>query len=97
MPFEGTTKRKELHGTTSIQALCGSWGDKVDGAKFHAYKFEFNCNIVSEIYSGFVLLLGSKLDDDVGNVELDLHLVSKSVKASVISCGQVDLDAKQVQ
>ncbi|PNY04416.1 endoribonuclease dicer 3a-like protein, partial [Trifolium pratense] len=91
----GTTKRKELHGTTSIQALCGSWGDKLDGAKFHAYKFEFKCNIVTEIYSGFVLLLESKLDDDVGNLELDLYLISKYVKTSVISCGQVYLDAEQ--
>ncbi|KAK2391994.1 dicer [Trifolium repens] len=93
----GTTKRKELHGTTSIKALCGSWGDKLDGAKFHAYKCEFKCNIVSETYSGFVLLLESKLDDDVGNLELDLYLISKYVKTSVISCGQVDLDADQVK
>lgn len=92
----GTTKRKELHGTASVRALCGSWGDKPDGAKFHAYKFEFKCNIVSEIYSGFVLLVESKLDDDVGNIELDLYLISKMVKTSVISCGQVDLDAEQV-
>ncbi|KAJ1382263.1 Ribonuclease III domain [Sesbania bispinosa] len=92
----GTTKRKELHGTTSIRSLCGTWDDKLDGAKFHAYKFEFTCNIVSEIYSGFVLLMESKLDDDVGNIELDLYLVSKTVKASVSSCGQVDLDAEQM-
>ncbi|TKY74839.1 Endoribonuclease Dicer-like 3a [Spatholobus suberectus] len=92
----GTTKRKELHGTTNIRALSGAWGDKLDGDKFHAYKFEFTCNIVSEIYSRFVLLIESKLDDDVGNVELDLYLVSKIVKASVSSCGQVDLDAEQM-
>ncbi|XP_019435974.1 PREDICTED: endoribonuclease Dicer homolog 3b-like [Lupinus angustifolius] len=92
----GTTKRKELHGTTSIRALCGTWGDKLDGTKFHAYKFDFTCNIVSEIYSGFVLLVESKLDDDVGNMEVDLYLISKMVKASVSSCGQVDLDAEQM-
>ncbi|TKY74841.1 Endoribonuclease Dicer-like 3a [Spatholobus suberectus] len=92
----GTTERKELHGTTNIRALSGAWGDKLDGAKFHAYKFEFACSVVSEIYCGFVLLIESKLDDDVGNVELDLYLVSKIVKASVSSCGQVDLDAKQM-
>ncbi|XP_027190700.1 endoribonuclease Dicer homolog 3a isoform X2 [Cicer arietinum] len=92
----GTTKRKELHGTASIQALCGSWGDKVDGAKFYAYKFDFKCNIAHELYSGFVLLMESKLDEDVGNLELDLYLISKTVKASVISCGQVDLDSEEV-
>lgn len=97
LAFEGTTKRKELHGTANICALSGAWGDKLDvEARFFAYKLEFTCSIVSEIYSGFVLLVESKLDDDVGNIESDLYLVSKVVKASVSSCGQVDLDAKQV-
>ncbi|XP_047170030.1 endoribonuclease Dicer homolog 3a isoform X2 [Vigna umbellata] len=93
----GTTKRKELHGTANICALSGAWGDKLDvEARFFAYKLEFTCSIVNEIYSGFVLLIESKLDDDVGNIESDLYLVSKVVKASVSSCGQVDLDAKQM-
>ena len=96
MAFAGTTKRKELHGTASICALCGTWEDKLDGAKFHAYRFDFACNIVSEIYSGFVLLVEAKLDDDVGNIELDLYLISKIVKASISSCGQVYLNAEQV-
>lgn len=94
--FKGSTKRKELHGTVGIRTLHGTWTDKVDGALFHAYKFDFMCNIVNELYSGFVLLLESKLDDDVGNIELELHLVSKTVKTSVSSCGQVHLDAEQV-
>lgn len=97
LTFEGTTKRKELHGTANIRALNGAWGDKLDdAARFFAYKLEFACSIVSEIYSGFVLLIESKLDDDVGNIDSDLYLVSKTVKASVSPCGQVDLDAKQV-
>ena len=94
--FKGTTKRKELHGTTCIRALSGTWGEKVDGAIFQAYKFEFLCNIPGELYSGFVLLLETKLDDDVGNIELELYLVSKKVKSSVSFCGQVHLDAEQV-
>ncbi|XP_027354883.1 endoribonuclease Dicer homolog 3a [Abrus precatorius] len=92
----GTTKRKELHGTASIRALSGTWGDRFDGVKFHAYKFDFTCSIVNEMYSGFVLLIDSRLDDDVGNMELNLYLVSKIVKASVSSCGQVDLNAEQM-
>ncbi|KAK7351320.1 hypothetical protein VNO77_10675 [Canavalia gladiata] len=60
------------------------------------YKFEFTYSIVSEICSGFVLLIESKLAEDVGNMELNLYLVSKIVKASVSSCGQVNLDAEQV-
>lgn len=95
--FVGTTKRKELHGTTCIRALSGTWGEKLDGATFYAYKFDFSCNIISEIYSGFVLLIESNLDDDVGNIELELYLVSKTVKSSVSSCGKVYLDAEQVK
>ncbi|KAK2645038.1 hypothetical protein Ddye_020233 [Dipteronia dyeriana] len=92
----GTTKRKELHGTITIRALYGNWGENQNEVILHAYKFDFTCNIVSEIYSGFVLLIGSKLDDDVGNFELELYLVSKTVKAIVSFCGQVRLDAEQM-
>ncbi|KAB2077248.1 hypothetical protein ES319_A06G088000v1 [Gossypium barbadense] len=92
----GTTKRKELHGTTCIQALCGSWGEKSDDAVFFAYKFDFKCNIITVVYSGFVLLIESKLADDVGNTEMDLFLIGKMVKASVSSCGQVHLNAEQM-
>ncbi|OAY54204.1 endoribonuclease Dicer homolog 3 isoform X4 [Manihot esculenta] len=92
----GTTKRKELHGTTSVHALSGSWGENLDGATFYAYKFDFSCSIVKEIYSGFILLTESKLDDDVGNFVLDLYLVRKTVRASVSSCGQIHLDAEQI-
>jgi len=51
--FEGTIKRKgkELHGTANIRALSGAWGDKLDdAARFFAYKLEFACRILSEIY-----------------------------------------------
>ncbi|XP_052885493.1 endoribonuclease Dicer homolog 3a isoform X3 [Gossypium arboreum] len=92
----GTTKRKELHGTSCIQALCGSWGEKSDDAVFFAYKFDFKCNIITVVYSGFVLLIESKLADDVGNTEMDLFLIGKMVKASVSSCGQVHLNAEQM-
>uniref|UniRef100_A0A2N9FHP3 Uncharacterized protein n=1 Tax=Fagus sylvatica TaxID=28930 RepID=A0A2N9FHP3_FAGSY len=92
----GTTKRKELHGTTCIRALSGTWEEKVDGAIFQAYKFDFVCNIPQEHYSGFVLLLEKKLDDDVGNIEMELYLVSKMVKSSVSFCGQVHLEAEQM-
>lgn len=93
--LSGTTKRKELHGTSCIRALRGTWGEKLDGANFEAYKFEFSCN-VEETYSGFVLLVESKLDDDVGNIEVDLYLIAKMVKAYVSSCGKVHLTADQV-
>lgn len=86
-----------MHGTTSVHALSGSWGENLDGATFYAYKFDFSCSIVKEIYSGFILLTESKLDDDVGNFVLDLYLVRKTVRASVSSCGQIHLDAEQVK
>ncbi|KAL6271201.1 hypothetical protein ACE6H2_028112 [Prunus campanulata] len=91
----GTTKRKELHGTTCIRALCGTWGEKLDGEIFEAYKFDFFCNI-NETYSGFVLLIESELDNDVQNIEVDLQLISRMVKSSVSSCGKMHLSAKEV-
>ncbi|KAK9949128.1 hypothetical protein M0R45_004668 [Rubus argutus] len=76
---EHATKRKELHGKTSIRAMSGTWGEKLDGALFYVYKFDFSCDIVTELYSGFILLIESELADDVGNIELELYLVSKRV------------------
>ncbi|KAI4354367.1 hypothetical protein L6164_003236 [Bauhinia variegata] len=94
---DGTTKRKELHGTSSILALSGTWAVNPNGATFHAYKFDFSCNIIEEVYSGFVLLIESKLDYDVGNFELDLYLISKIVKTSVSSCEKLSLDEEQMR
>ncbi|XP_030538472.1 endoribonuclease Dicer homolog 3-like isoform X2 [Rhodamnia argentea] len=92
----GTTKRKELHGTTSIRALSGTWGEKTDGAIFEAYKFDFSSSIAGEFYCPFIFLIECKLDDDVANTEVDLYLLKKTVKASVSSCGQVQLDSEQM-
>ncbi|KAK7395386.1 hypothetical protein VNO78_15942 [Psophocarpus tetragonolobus] len=92
---EGTTKRKELHGTVSIHALSGGWASSQNGATFHAYKFDFSSN-TEEIYSGFVLLTGSKLDNDVGNIEKDLYLISKTVTSHVSSGGELYLNSEQM-
>ncbi|PIN18423.1 Ribonuclease III [Handroanthus impetiginosus] len=92
----GTTKRKELHGSISICMLSGTWGNKLDDTFFHAYKMDFSCNFPEIKYSSFVLLLETKLDDDVGNIEVDLYLLSKFVKASVSFSGQISLDSQQV-
>ncbi|KAI6679821.1 hypothetical protein NL676_033702, partial [Syzygium grande] len=92
----GTTKRKELHGTTSIRALSGAWGEKTDGAIFEAYKFDFSSSIAGEFYSPFILLIECKLDDDVAYTEVDLYLLKKTVKVLVSSCGQVEVDSEQM-
>lgn len=93
----GTTKRKELHGTTLIRALSGTWGEKTDdGAIFSAYKISFSCSDADVKYSSFVLLVESELDDDVGNVEMELYLVSKFVKCKVSSCEELHFNAEQV-
>ncbi|XP_074345959.1 endoribonuclease Dicer homolog 3a-like isoform X1 [Apium graveolens] len=96
-PSAGTTKRKELHGTTSIRALSGTWGEMIDNTYFFAYKLDFVCDIPDEHYSSFILLVESKLEDDVANLEVDLYLVDRVVKSSVSSCGRVLLDAEQVR
>ncbi|XP_071696759.1 endoribonuclease Dicer homolog 3 [Rutidosis leptorrhynchoides] len=94
----GTTKRKELHGTTPIHAVSGTWGEKLDdGVKFYAYKISFICSIVDVKYSSFVLLVESKLDDDVGNTEMELYLVSKSVHCKVSSYAELYLNAEQIE
>ncbi|KAK5773170.1 hypothetical protein PVK06_049475 [Gossypium arboreum] len=92
----GTTRRKELHGTTQIRALSGSWGEKADASVFFAYKIDFSCNVVSDVYSESVLLIESKLADDVGNIEVDLYLIGKIAKARVSFYGKVHLDAVQI-
>ncbi|KAI3682095.1 hypothetical protein L2E82_50127 [Cichorium intybus] len=93
----GTTKRKELHGTTSIHALSGTWAEKLDdGANFYSYKISFWCSVAEVEYSSFVLLVGSKLDDDVGNVEMELYLVSKFVKCKVSSCEELHFNGEQI-
>ncbi|KAL4571164.1 hypothetical protein LXL04_017915 [Taraxacum kok-saghyz] len=93
----GTTKRKELHGSTLIRALSGTWGEKLDDvANFYAYKISFDCSVVEVEYSSFVLLVGSKLDDDVGNLEMDLYLVSKFVKCKVSSSQELHFNGEQV-
>ncbi|XP_041994061.1 endoribonuclease Dicer homolog 3-like isoform X1 [Salvia splendens] len=96
IPGAGTTKRKELQGSVRTRLLSGTWGDKLGDVTFHAYKMDFACNIVEQKYSSFVILLESELADDVGNMEVDLYLLSKFVKASISSCGQMPLDAQQV-
>ncbi|XP_073146735.1 endoribonuclease Dicer homolog 3 [Henckelia pumila] len=92
----GTTKRKELHGSVSIRTLSGTLGDKLDGATFYAYKLNFSCNLAEEKFSSFVLLLETKLDSDVGNIEVELYLIAKFVRSSVSFSGLTNLDAKQV-
>ncbi|GMJ15749.1 dicer-like 3, DICER-LIKE 3 [Hibiscus trionum] len=91
----GTTKRKELHGTTCVRALSGSWGEP-DAAVFFAYKFNFSCSIDSIVFSAFVLLIETKLPNDVENIELDLYLIGKIVKSHVSLYGKVHLDAEQI-
>ncbi|XP_074279118.1 endoribonuclease Dicer homolog 3-like [Silene latifolia] len=91
----GTTKRKELHGTVQLRALCGTWRDETHEALFHSYKIDFFCD--SESYSGFVLLTGSKLDHDVANTKIDLYLLDKTAKSSVAPCGEIHLSSDQIK
>ncbi|XXG48939.1 hypothetical protein AAC387_Pa02g3257 [Persea americana] len=93
----GTTKRKELHGTTFVHALSGTWAHKSDGVTLWAYKMNFACNVAGENYSAFVLLVEAELDTDVASAEVRLHLVDKMVESSVSSRGQVHLNSDQVK
>ncbi|CAN8277764.1 unnamed protein product [Cochlearia groenlandica] len=92
----GSKKRKELHGTKHANVLSGTWGENLDGTTFQAYKFDFCCNISEDTYSSFSLLIESTLANDVGNVEIDLYLVSKYVKATISACGQIHLSHEEM-
>ncbi|EPS61362.1 hypothetical protein M569_13434, partial [Genlisea aurea] len=89
----GTTKRKELHGSINVSALYGTWGH--GDSSFYAYKMHFLCSIPEQTYSSFVLLLEKKLEDDVGHIEIELFLLSKSVKCSVSFIDGIYLDAQK--
>ncbi|PKA63342.1 Endoribonuclease Dicer like 3a [Apostasia shenzhenica] len=94
----GTTKRKELHGTTTVQQLSGNWVHQVTRIiNLHGYGLTFLCNQENQKYSGFILLLDAVLDNDVSSVEMDLYLVDKTVKAFVSPCGLIQLDIEQME
>ncbi|KAL5729600.1 helicase protein [Ranunculus cassubicifolius] len=94
----GTTKRKELHGTTVARALSGSWGHRADDITLYAYKIDFSCNQVDEFFSGFVLLMEAKLDDDVARAEVELFLIgNKLVKSAISPYGKLQLNTEQVK
>ncbi|KAI3913389.1 hypothetical protein MKW98_003868 [Papaver atlanticum] len=94
----GTTKRKELHGTTMVRALSGLWAENSNGVTLHAYKLDFACDQVDVVYSSFVLFLEAKLDDDAANAEVELFSIpNKLIKSSVTPCGQFHLDMEQVK
>ncbi|XP_038975132.1 endoribonuclease Dicer homolog 3b-like isoform X2 [Phoenix dactylifera] len=93
----GTTKRKELHGMTTLRALSGTWASQANDVILNTYEIKFICNVDSGNYSPFVLLTEARLDDDVANAEIELHLhLNKMVRSSVSPCGQIELNASQV-
>ncbi|URE47590.1 Ribonuclease III domain [Musa troglodytarum] len=92
----GTTKRKELHGTTMAHAMSGTWAHQNDGIILQGYKLNFSCNRIGENYSAFILLTDAILDQDVACKEIDLYLIDKMVKADISPCGPIALDKKQV-
>lgn len=94
---KGTTKQKELHGTTSIRDLSGNWANNDNnGVTLKAYKIRFSWDVFSNYYSSFVLLINATLDDDVGSLELNLYLTDKMVKSSISPCGDIYLDSQKV-
>ncbi|KAF3337365.1 endoribonuclease Dicer 3a-like protein [Carex littledalei] len=93
----GTTRRKELHSRAATSAMSGTWACTNAGVKLQGYRFDFLCDMPEIKYSSFVLLIDSKLDKDVGSLELDLYLIDKKVKATVSPCGPIELDREQVE
>uniref|UniRef100_A0A0D9XKU7 Uncharacterized protein n=1 Tax=Leersia perrieri TaxID=77586 RepID=A0A0D9XKU7_9ORYZ len=93
----GTTKRKELHGTTRVLSLSGTWIHETESVTLNTYRFDFLCDQEGENYSGFVLLIESELDDDMAYSKMDLFLIpNKMVYTTVTPCGKVQLNKKQL-
>uniref|UniRef100_A0ACD5XC55 Uncharacterized protein n=1 Tax=Avena sativa TaxID=4498 RepID=A0ACD5XC55_AVESA len=93
----GTTKRKELHGTTGVRALSGTWASEKTAVKLQSYKLNFSCDQVGQRYSGFVLLLDTTIANEAANLDIDLYLHDKMVKASVSPCDLLELDVQQME
>lgn len=93
----GTTKRKELHGTTRVHALSGTWTSKKAVIKLQGYKLNFVCDQVGQNYSEFVLLIDASIANEASTLEIDLYLHDKMVKASVSPCGPLELDDRQLE
>nr|CAB3475177.1 unnamed protein product [Digitaria exilis] len=92
----GTTKRKELHGTTKVLSMSGSWASNRSVTKLQGYKLSFICDQVGQKYSDFVLLIDASIAKEAAMLDTDLYLHDKMVKASVSPCGPFELDAHQV-
>ncbi|KAF8664946.1 hypothetical protein HU200_054266 [Digitaria exilis] len=93
----GTTKRKELHGTTKVLSMSGSWASNRSVTKLQGYKLSFICDQVGQKYSDFVLLIDASIAKEAAMLDTDLYLHDKMVKASVSPCGPFELDAHQME
>ncbi|WVZ67722.1 hypothetical protein U9M48_016765 [Paspalum notatum var. saurae] len=93
----GTTKRKEMHGTTKVLSMSGSWASDRSVTKLQGYKLKFTCDQVGQKYSDFVLLIDANIAKEAANLDIDLYLHDKMVKASVSPCGPLELDAQQME
>jgi endoribonuclease Dicer len=94
--LKGTTKRKELHGTTKVLSMSGFWASDRSVTKLQGYKLNFICDQVGQKYSDFVLLIDANIAKEAATLDIDLYLHDKMVKASVSPCGPLELDAQQV-
>nr|CDM85593.1 unnamed protein product [Triticum aestivum] len=93
----GTTKRKELHGTTRVCGLSGTWASERTAVKLQGYRMKFLCDQVGQKYSDFVLLIDKTIAHEAANLDIDLFLHDKMVKASVSPCGLFELDVQQIE
>ncbi|XP_024315676.1 endoribonuclease Dicer homolog 3a isoform X1 [Brachypodium distachyon] len=90
-------KRKELHGTTRACAFSGTWASKRTVIKLQGYKLNFSCDQVGQKYSEFVLLIDTTIANEAANLDINLYLHDKMVKASVSPCGLLELDVQQME
>lgn len=95
----GTRKRKELHSTADIAALHGNWINSTHDVLLHAYIVSFTFTPgEDDLYSDFVLLISSVIDDDIANTEIPLFLTrNRTAKAQISAVGNYLMSADQLK
>ncbi|EFJ29552.1 hypothetical protein SELMODRAFT_91347, partial [Selaginella moellendorffii] len=96
-PGLGSTKLKELFPSIKSTTYQRQWITTSTDIILHIYALIFHPEENGSTYTNFGLLFDAALDDDVGNIEVNLYLTkNRAVKAKLSSAGQRRVDSVQL-
>ncbi|XP_024528687.1 endoribonuclease Dicer homolog 3a isoform X2 [Selaginella moellendorffii] len=96
-PGLGSTKLKELFPSIKSTTYQRQWITTSTDIVLHIYALIFHPEENGSTYTNFGLLFDAALDDDVGNIEVNLYLTkNRAVKAKLSSAGQRRVDSVQL-